>query len=39
MWAEYWIDTIAELRDDVVSSSKRDEVLVDQFLMYSADSN
>jgi SAM-dependent methyltransferase len=38
-WADYWIDTITELRGDLVSSGKLDEPLVDKFLEYCADSN
>jgi SAM-dependent methyltransferase len=39
LWADYWIDTITELRGDLVSSGKLDEPLVDKFLEYCADSN
>ena len=38
-WADYWIDTITELRGDLVSSGKLNETLVDKFLEYCADSN
>ena len=38
-WAAYWIQTITELRDDLISSGKFDEVLVDTFLSYCVDSN
>ena len=38
-WAEYWIQTIAELRDDLIRSSKLNDMLVDTFLRYCADSN
>ena len=38
LWAHYWIDTISELRGDLVSSGKLDEALVDKFLAYCADS-
>ena len=39
LWADYWIDTIAELRDDLITSGKFDERLIDKFLAYCADSN
>ena len=39
LWADYWIDTITELRDDLISSGKLDEALVDRFLACCADSN
>lgn len=38
-WADYWIDTITELRCDLISSGKLDGALVDHFLTYCADSN
>jgi SAM-dependent methyltransferase len=38
-WADYWIDTITELRGDLINSSKLDEASVDKFLAYCADSN
>ncbi|MGE5209039.1 MAG: class I SAM-dependent methyltransferase [Alphaproteobacteria bacterium] len=38
LWAEYWIRTITELRNDLISSSKVDEAVVDTFLEYCADS-
>ena len=38
-WADYWIETITELRGDLVRSGKVDEALVDRFLAYYADSN
>lgn len=37
-WADYWIQTITELRNDLISSGKVDKALVDTFLMYCADS-
>jgi SAM-dependent methyltransferase len=37
-WAQYWIQTITELRGDLVSSGKLDVALVDKFLGYCADS-
>jgi SAM-dependent methyltransferase len=39
LWAEYWIETITELRGDLISSGKFDEALVYRFLVYCADSN
>jgi SAM-dependent methyltransferase len=38
-WADYWIQTITELRNDLISSGKVGEALVDAFLAYCADSN
>jgi SAM-dependent methyltransferase len=38
-WADYWTQTITELRDDLISSGKLNEALVDTFLHYCADSN
>ena len=38
-WAEYWIQTIAELRDDLIRSGKVNDMLVDTFLRYCSDSN
>ena len=37
-WAAYWIETITELRSDLISSSKLDEALIDKFLAYCSDS-
>jgi SAM-dependent methyltransferase len=37
-WADYWIQTITELRNDLIGSSKVDEALIDTFLAYCADS-
>jgi hypothetical protein len=39
LWADYWIDTIAELRGELITSGKVDEGLIDKFLAYCADSN
>jgi len=39
LWADYWIETITELRGDLISSGKLDEALIDQFLACCADSN
>jgi SAM-dependent methyltransferase len=39
LWAEYWLETITELRGDLISSGKLDEALIDKFLAYCADSN
>jgi hypothetical protein len=38
-WADYWIETITELRGDLISSGKLDEALIDKFLAYCANSN
>src|SRR5882724_7970990 len=38
-WAEYWIQTITELRDDLIDSHKLDNPLVDKFLDHCADPN
>jgi SAM-dependent methyltransferase len=38
-WADYWIETITELRGDLISSGKLDEALVDRFLACCAESN
>jgi len=32
MWAEYWIETVSELRGDLISSGKVEEGLIDRFL-------
>ena len=39
LWAQYWIETITELRGDLISSGKLDEALIDCFLAYCADPN
>jgi hypothetical protein len=39
LWADYWIETIAELRGDLITSGKLDEALIDRFLVYCSDSN
>jgi SAM-dependent methyltransferase len=39
LWADYWIETITELRGDLIASGKLDEALIDKFLAYCADSN
>jgi SAM-dependent methyltransferase len=39
LWADYWIETVTELRDDLISSGKLDEALIDRFLAYCSDSN
>jgi hypothetical protein len=38
LWAEYWTQTVKELREDLVSSGKLDDALVETFLGYCADS-
>jgi SAM-dependent methyltransferase len=37
LWAGYWIDTISELRGDLIRSGKLEEAIVDKFLAYCAD--
>jgi 2-polyprenyl-3-methyl-5-hydroxy-6-metoxy-1,4-benzoquinol methylase len=39
LWAEYWIETITELRGDLINSVKLDEALINRFLEYCADPN
>src|SRR5215211_5445856 len=39
LWADYWIETITELRADLIRSGKLDEALIDKFLACCADSN
>ncbi len=39
LWADYWIETITELRSDLISSGKLDEALIDKFLACCSDSN
>jgi hypothetical protein len=39
LWADDWINTITELRDDLITSGKVDAALIDKFLAYCADSN
>src|SRR3954468_4609304 len=36
LWAEYWIETVTELRGDLISSGNLDEELIDKFLAYYA---
>ena len=36
-WADYWTQTILELRNDLVSSGRLNEALIDTFLGYCAD--
>jgi len=38
-WADYWTQTITELRDDLINSGKLNDTLVDTFLDHCADSN
>lgn len=38
-WADYWAETITELRDDLITSGKVNDALVDTFLDHCADSN
>lgn len=37
LWADYWTQTVEELRGDLMSSDKPDNALVDTFLGYCAD--
>jgi hypothetical protein len=37
LWADYWTQTIKELRQDLLSSGKLENVLVDAFLGHCAD--
>jgi SAM-dependent methyltransferase len=37
-WADYWTQTITELRDDLISSGKLNDALLNTFLRYCADS-
>jgi hypothetical protein len=39
LWADYWIETITELRGDLISSGKLAVALIDKFLAFCADSN
>jgi SAM-dependent methyltransferase len=39
LWADYWIETITELRSDLIRSGKLDEALIDKFLAYCSDFN
>jgi SAM-dependent methyltransferase len=36
-WADYWIQTVTELRHELIDSGKIDDALVDTFLGYCAD--
>jgi hypothetical protein len=36
--ADYWIETITELRGDLISSGRLDDALIDKFLAYCANS-
>jgi len=38
-WAQYWIQTITELRDDLIDSGKLDNPLLNKFLAHCADPN
>ena len=37
-WADYWTQTITELRGDLITSGKLNDALVDTFLDHCADS-
>jgi SAM-dependent methyltransferase len=39
LWADYWIETVTEVRGDLIASGKVDETLIDRFLAYCAASN
>ena len=39
LWAEYWIETITELRSNLIGAGKLNEALIDKFLTYCSDSN
>jgi SAM-dependent methyltransferase len=38
LWADYWIETITELRADLISSGKIDAALIGKILAYCSDS-
>jgi 2-polyprenyl-3-methyl-5-hydroxy-6-metoxy-1,4-benzoquinol methylase len=38
-WADYWRQTITELRDDLIQSGKLNDALIDAFLAHCADPN
>ncbi|PYJ13298.1 MAG: hypothetical protein DME93_04080 [Verrucomicrobia bacterium] len=38
-WADYWTQTITELRGDLITSGKLNDALVDTFLDHCADSH
>src|SRR6478752_5802467 len=38
LWGDYWIETITELRGDLIGSGKLDQVLTDRFLACCSDS-
>ena len=38
LWADYWIETVTELRGDLIGSGKLDEALIDRFLACCSDS-
>ena len=39
LWADYWIETVTELRGDLIASAKVDEMLIDKFLAYCSGSS
>jgi len=39
LWADYWIETVTELRADLISSGELDDGLIDKFLACCTDSN
>jgi hypothetical protein len=38
-WADYWRQTITELRDELLQSGKLDDALIDAFLAHCANPN
>src|SRR5882757_9861582 len=38
LWADYWIETVTELRGDLIGSGKLDQALIDRFLVCCSDS-
>ncbi len=39
LWADYWIETVTELRGDLIGSGKLDQALIDPFLAWCSNSN
>jgi len=39
LWADYWIETVTELRGDLIGSGKVDQALIDPFLAWCSNSN
>jgi SAM-dependent methyltransferase len=38
-WAKYWVETVTELRDDLINSGKLNDAIIDRFLAYCTDSD